>query len=528
VRVWNLRTDKELFTRPIPGNRTHGASAFSVDGRCLVAEGAEGLHVWDAQTGEEMQTVPIDPAGCGVICFSPNGRRLAAALWNGRSVKVFDWDGDKLTESRTLEGHSTPVLAVAYSPDGRFLASGGEKEFKLWEAESLREVRTVQTPGQQLAFTSDNRTLCAAATTSRRTQVHTWTRWEVATQNELPALSVEVAVEPAFAFHCLSRDGKILFLAHGEHYATNVRMIDTANGEDIFPRRGHVAPLNAVAISPHGRTLASGGKDRVVKVWDLANGRVLHSFSIHSGAVWGLTFSPDGKRLASGSRDGTIALWDVRSGSEVRTFHGHSRVPSRIRFSPDGASLAAGDERGGVKLWNVGTGQDRTPLPGHTGVVRCIAFSPDGNRMASGGEDRSVRLHDLVNGASRRFPMPAAVNEVAFSSDGRTLAAVSDGPEAMVRLWEIETGEETSWKGHTGNIYGLAFSPVGSLFATCGEDGTVRLWDRNAAPDGVRRIGPGLFGGAVRAVAFTPDGRYLATANANGTVYLLRVGPPSP
>ena len=123
--------------------------------------------------------------------------------------------------------------------------------------------------------------------------------------------------------------------------------------------------------------------------------------------------------------------------------------------------------------------------------------------------------------------MPAAVNEVAFSPDGRTLAAVSDGPEAAVRLWEIETEEETSWKGHTGHIYGLAFSPVRSLLATCGEDGTVRLWDRNAAPAGVRTIGPGPFGGPVRAVAFTPDGRYIATANANGTVYLLRAESPS-
>jgi WD40 repeat protein/tRNA A-37 threonylcarbamoyl transferase component Bud32 len=523
VRVWNLRTDKELFTKPIPGNRIHGTSAFSVDGGRLVAEGAEGLHVWDAQTGEEMQTVPIVPAGCGVICFSPNGRRLAAALWNGRSVKVFDWDGDKLTERSTLERHSTPVMAVAYSPDAKFLASGGEKEFKLWDAESLREIGTVQTAANELAFTPDSRTLYAATTDDERRLVHTWSRWDVGTRKELPGLSVEVAVEPAHAFHCLSRDGQVLFVAPGGPFAAYVRAIDTASGKDLFPRRAHVAPLNAVAISPRGRALASAGEDRVVKVWDMGEGRVLHSLALHTGAVWGLAFSPDGRLLATGSRDGTIALWNVRSGTEVRALHGHSRSPSRIRFSPDGASLAAGDELGTVKLWDVATGQDRTPLPGHTGVVRCIAFSPDGKLLASGGEDRSVRLHDLVNGGPRRFLMPAAVNEVAFSPDGRTLAAVSDGPEAAVRLWEIETEEETSWKGHTGHIYGLAFSPVRSLLATCGEDGTVRLWDRNAAPAGVRTIGPGPFGGPVRAVAFTPDGRYLATANANGTVYLLRV-----
>jgi WD40 repeat protein len=120
------------------------------------------------------------------------------------------------------------------------------------------------------------------------------------------------------------------------------------------------------------------------------------------------------------------------------------------------------------------------------------------------------------------------VNNVAFSPDGRTLAAVVDAPESALHLWDLDTGQETTWPGHTGHVLGVACSPTAPLLATGGEDGTVRLWDRKAASPEVRTIGPGPFGGGVRAVAFTPDGRYLATANANGTVYLLRVGRPSP
>jgi WD40 repeat protein len=119
--------------------------------------------------------------------------------------------------------------------------------------------------------------------------------------------------------------------------------------------------------------------------------------------------------------------------------------------------------------------------------------------------------------------MPSAVNDVAFSADGRTLAAVSDAPDAAVRLWDLDTGQETTWEGHTGHVTGLTFSPSAPLVATCGEDGTVRLWQRTADGPRVRTIGPGPFGGPVRSVAFTPDGRYLATANGNGMVYLLRV-----
>ena len=120
--------------------------------------------------------------------------------------------------------------------------------------------------------------------------------------------------------------------------------------------------------------------------------------------------------------------------------------------------------------------------------------------------------------------MPSAVNDVAFSPDGHTLAAVGDAPEAAVRLWDLDTGQETTWDGHTGHITGLAFSPSAPLLATCGADGTVRLWERTADGPRARVIGPGPFGGPVRSVAFTPDGRYLTTANANGTVYVLRVG----
>ncbi len=523
VRVWDLRADQVLFTQPQPGPTVSCAVAFSGDGRHLFTEGNGRVQVWESRTSAHVQDLEVDPRGFGPICVSPDGRRVAVAVFFRQYVKVFDWDGKKLTEARTLEGHSGLVGSVAYSPDGKLLASGSDNELKFWNAATLEEVRSIKTAAAQLAFTPDSQTLFATQTIGPPRAVHTFTRWDVAGGTELPALAVEVSAAPVRAFHSLSRDGKVLFVAP-QHDATFVRVIDTATGKGLYQHQGHVAPLNAVAVSPDGRAVASAGEDWAVKLWDLATGRVRYSRRTHTAAVCGLAFSPDGKLLASGSRDGTIALWDVGGGRVARALLGHSRSFSRVAFSPDGKTLAAGGEKGTVKLWDVASGQERDTLAGHSGAVRCVAFSPDGARLASGGEDRSVWLHELVLGDSRKFSVPSAINDVAFAPDGRTLAAVGD--ERAVHLWDLETGKETAWKGHAGHVRGLAFSPAAPLLATCGEDGTVRLWDRTASVPGVRTFGPGPFGGPVRAVAFTPDGRYLATANANGTVYLLRVAAP--
>jgi WD40 repeat protein/tRNA A-37 threonylcarbamoyl transferase component Bud32 len=523
VRVWDLNAGKVLYSKDSPGPKISGYVEFSPDGKCLVGESNQQLLVWNARTGQDIHSIELKQAGLASVCFSPDGRRLAAAVWHAKEIRVFDWDGKKLTLIRTLRGHNGSPSRVVYSPDGKTLASGDGTGFKLWDASTLQLIRTVETPAGQLAFTPDSRTLLAGHTNDKPKAIHTLFRWDMVTQNDLPTISVELGGSPDYLFPTLSRDGKVLFAARGGNNAAFIRAIDVASGNDLHPRRGHADAVNVLAVSSDGRTLASGGQDHRIILWDLATGELRHSLLAHMDSVSGLVFSPDGRQLASAGMDGDIAMWNVSAGTEIWRLRGQSRSQARIQFSPDGRTLAAPTEGGSVKLWAVESGAQVSTLRGHSGVVRCVAFSPDGTRLAAGGENKTVVMHDLASGGSQSFKTPSGILDVAFSPDGLTLAAVGDAPEVPVCLWHLDTNQETAWQGHTGPVHGLAFSPTAPVLATGADDGTIRLWALSDGKPHARIIGPGPFGGPVRSVAFTPDGRYLATANANGTVHVLRV-----
>jgi WD40 repeat protein len=446
------------------------------------------------------------------VAFSPDGRTLATGSID-RTARLRDVATGK---TRTVfTGHRGPVWSVAFSPNGRTLATASEdRTVRLWDV-ATGKLRATLTGHHDwvswVTFSPDGRTLATAS------KDHTARLWDVATGKPRATLTGHHDWVYSVAF---SPDGRTLATASKDHTA---RLWDVATGKPRATLTGHTDEVWAVKFSPDGRTLATGSSDRTVRLWDLATRKTRAILTGHTDAAWALAFSPDGRTLASASGDETVRLWNVATGKTRTILTGHTGSVEAVAFSPDGRTLATASDDKTVRLWNLATpaSQTRTALSGHTGPVGAVAFSPDGRTLATGSDDKTVRLWDVATGKTRTT-LTGHRGElwgVEFSPDGRILATGS--ADKTVRLWDVATGKTRSiLTGHTALVSSVAFSPDGHTLATSAFDETVRLWD--VASDRLRTRLDVSQGASFSAdsVVFSPDGHTLAIGMADNTVRL--------
>jgi len=388
--------------------------------------------------------------------------------------------------------HPATVVRVAFSPDGRQLASVC--------MDGTFEVRDART-GQVL---------------------HSLQRLAVLVRG---ALCRGMAYSPDSRFLAVAREDG------------TVRVWDAISGQSLHTLEGHKGPAWQVAFSPDSRTLASCGSDRSVRLWDVAGGKAIRVFSEHPAAVKGVAFRPDGRSVVAACDDGTVKVWDRDTGRETFSFRGELlSYPYSPWFSPDARRLAWSCLDGVIKIWDTTTGRLEIDQQSNTHQCRAVAFSPDGKRIALAGFDGTLRLLDAstVPEMLTIFAHPSLVADVAFSNDGNKLASASY--DQTIRIWDAtpldgdpQAPHCVTLTGHKQLVSGVAFSPDGRWLASSSWDGTVKLWETSASGT------PGVFtprytlrghSGNVIGVAFSSDKRILASGSVDKTVKLWDLQAP--
>ncbi len=451
----------------------------------------------------EGATARLGKGGINLIRFSPDGTRLAV----GTDVGVWLYDVPNGKETALFTGERGQVNALAFSTDGKILASGGfmNPVIQLWDLDTDSQLSTLILPKEirsisTLTFAKDN-TILISLDQSREIA-----HWDVNTGRKLEnTISVDIYKAAAFsqdggAFATGDKDGIIRLwdATTNRRWATFSEPFNQAERLDI----------RALAFSPNKKILASAGEDEIVRLWDTENRIKLGALKGHENWITAIAFSADGKTLASGDVNKIIKLWDVSTGRERVTLRGHTSTINALAFAPEGtplygACLASGSADGTIRFWNPDTGEELAIFATeYTEWVNALTFTEDGTTLASADFNSTVKVWNLSTMQTVdtfTIGQGSATESITFSPDVKHVVSlnrdslmvafnpynfedirVSQG-RSWIQLWELATNEEIHGPWRDMNVNNsqemAALSPHGILAVSSGEE--IRAWHIN-------------------------------------------------
>ncbi len=432
VNLFDVATRKQVGTL-VGHTQVVLQIAFAPGDKWIATASADGTaRLWDGKTFKEVLSLTGHTSGVKGVAFSPDGKLLATGSFDS-TIRL--WDPTTGTQLGQLDGHPAAVQEIAFSPDGQYLVSIGDlRSVKLWDVKARSLLATLHEdpepdkvqPSLTMAVSPDGKLIATGGEKGvilfRDTRSGTVVKTLTGHDDAVTALA-------------FSTDGK--YLASSGPDAV-VRVWDVLTGKPLQALKGHASWVYALAFSPDGKLLASGSYDRTVKLWDVARGTALATLEGHRASVRALTFAPDGKLLASGGADKRIGLWDVASQKRVHTLNMDGAVRALL-FSRDGKALVAAGDNGHVGTWDPATGKAiGKPRSSATPVV-ALALSPGGKLLVAGNDGGALLLADGPSGDVRRTVAAheQGVVALAFGPGGQQLFSL--GGDGTIKVWQSQS-----------------------------------------------------------------------------------------
>ena len=536
LRNWEWGRLKYLCSQSVnefDGKAPLDALAVSSNGKHFATGGWDATaRIFDRSTRKVLHALPHGGVYVHSVAFSPDGRMLATGS-DDPAGYVQLWDCQTGKRIKTFTGHDEAVLSVAFSPDGSELLTGSyDKTARLWDVNqgSEKMVYKGHTWWVWSATFSPDRSSIATAG-----QDGTVIVWETNSGKRLfPPFRghrgpVYSAVFAPGGKEVVSGgyDHRILIWKPEEIQPENFKNLSEQGSVIPTPKyevlEGHADAVRSVAFAQGSTStlLVSAGKDNTVRVWDFSNRLALKSFRGHGGSVQAATLLADGKAVLSASRDGFVLEWSIENYAEFRTLQGrvlagHHDAVLAASYSNDQKLVVTASRDRTARTWDAGTGKlELTFEEGHSYLASSSLFFPDGRGLVTAAVDNTARIWDVATGGEiHRLDKTGRSAAIALSADSRWIATGSDDKSA--KLWDSRTGTLLKrFEGHRVEVTAVAFSTDNLLLATGDAKGHVKLWNIESG-----MVISSLEGhvGKISSMLFLPDGSRLLTASLDKTV----------